>query len=228
MVVKDIDSFSKYCLSGLCLRRTFVNSKCKTETKQQACWNKYQAQLSKDKAKRDNRITSPKKVPIDQLPLKKASELGKPKEKKFWTQRKQRVKIKVNYNDKAYDEFRNAVWQRELGIDMPSGGIYKNWTEACQVWKSFTQEERKRFMESVAGSEHLLSEIHVCHIEFKSIRKDIKYDPDNAFLGNRIAHSRIDTYKDPVTGSDISSEERKHWLKRIALSSTKSRKDILV
>jgi hypothetical protein len=228
--VEDLEIFKSLCMKKRCSRNTMITPKCVTTYKQEDCWEKYNKKMDSGGYMKD-RVQKPikQKVPIkkvyslDKLPLKKASELMPNS-----TLKRPTKPIKVKTYDPEYTKFRNSVWQRELKIDMPSNGEYKDWTRACQFWKSFSPEEKIKFMDSIKGSEWLLQTIQVCHIEFKSTHKELKYDPNNAVLGNHICHSRLDTYKDPVTGKDMTKEQRIAWLKRLSLSINNGSDDFLI
>lgn len=218
--VEDLNTFKALCLKKRCSRNTMISHKCETDYKQENCWDLYNKKMDSGGYMKDRpqkaikQKTSIKKVvALDKLPLKKASELMPNS-----TLKRPTKPIKVKTYDPEYNKFRNQVRQRELGIDMPPGGSYQNWTNACQFWKSFSSSEKSTFMESIKGSEWLLTTIQVCHIEFKSTHKELKYDPNNAVLGNHICHGRLDKYQSPVTGKSISKEERLAWLKRLTLS----------
>ena len=54
--------------------------------------------------------------------------------------------------------------------------------------------------------------LDVAHIISRARSPKLKYDPENAVLLNRLFHERIDGYKHPITGTDITEEQREKWL----------------
>ena len=54
--------------------------------------------------------------------------------------------------------------------------------------------------------------LDVAHIISRARAPHVKYDPDNAVLLNRLFHSRIDTYRNPISGQPMSEEQREKWL----------------
>lgn len=214
--IEDISDFKKQCVKKYCPRHTMVNHKCATSAKQEDCWNKYNTKMDKGGYMSD-RPNAAIKV---KLPPKKIYEAGKLplKQKGFQynsTLKRSTKPIKVNIYDPEYSVFRNQVWQRELKIDMPANGYYRNWTKACQFWKCLSDKEKQAFLDGSKGAEWMYTTIHVCHIKAKGAHADLKYDPNNAVLGNFVFHSRIDTYRDPITNKAISADQQAAWFLRI-------------
>lgn len=184
----EIDKFRDSCLRKICLRKTIINDKCETLAKQENCYRKYMEKLEKSKALSD----SPKTKPLKRTPLK--------------------TKLK---RDARYNDFRNAVWRRETNMDMPPGGKVTDWKKYCQFWKCLSPEEQKQFTNFVKGKEWMLNTIEVAHIKGKGAFAELKYDPDNAVLCNHYSHSLLDIHKSPLTGEDITDEERTSWFRRM-------------
>ena len=53
------------------------------------------------------------------------------------------------------------------------------------------------------------------HVFPKGLYPSLKYELDNVWTINRFSHDCLDNCKDPVTGEDITKEERDNWWKRI-------------
>ena len=119
-------------------------------------------------------------------------------------------------------EFRKSVWLRDNNIFIESGHLKKwqDFKKCCRFWKCLTDEERVIFLDNTKEMRWLLQTIDVAHRIPKSISLEEKYNPNNGFLINRIAHSSsqygLDNYKNPLTGKDILYEEKDYWFKRIA------------
>lgn len=182
-----------------------ITPKCTMDYKQEDCWDKYNAKMDAGGYMSDKpgkAIATKVKIPSkERMPNSTLKRSTKP--------------IKVNYYDKEYEEFQNAVWQRELKMDMPPNGHFPQWTKACQFWKCLSAAEKKTFLETSKGEEWKLTTIQVCHIRGKGAHADLKYEPSNAILGNFVFHSRIDTSIDPVTNKPMSKQERIAWFERI-------------
>lgn len=191
----ELDKFKENCLKRICLRRTLINDKCKTLSKQENCHTKY---MKKQESggymyQRPNKGIRPKlSKPIKRTPIKK--------------------KFK---KDARYEDFQNAVWQREAKINMPPKGQVHNWKNYCQFWKCLNLEEQKQFIQFVQGKEWMLNTIEVAHIKGKGAFAELKYEPENAVLCNHFSHSLLDIHKNPLTGKDITDEERTSWFKRM-------------
>lgn len=199
--IDTLEEFKAGCNKRHCARRTQVNHKCGTEYKQEDCWTKYNKKMDSGGYMGDRPNKPIKKsttLDIKKVPLKRSQ---KP------------IKVK---KDPAYREFQDAVWQRELKINMPPSGFFRSWGSACQFWKCLNDTEKRIFLESIKGFEWMVTTIQVCHILAKGAHVEEKYNPDNAILGNWIFHQRIDTYKNPLTGKeDITWQEQEAWFQRI-------------
>lgn len=57
--------------------------------------------------------------------------------------------------------------------------------------------------------------LDVAHIVSRSQSSKLYYDMDNLLSLRRIFHSRLDKYKDPITGKSILKEDRDYWFIRI-------------
>lgn len=108
----------------------------------------------------------------------------------------------------------NDVWLRDSGqvfIDKKQ----ENWKSICRLWRTLTEEEKQIFLEVNKDNLHLCQILDMAHVEAKSIRPDLKYLVENVVLMNRLSHSFIDFAKSPLTGENITNEERNNWWNRI-------------
>lgn len=191
----EFEKFRESCLKKVCLRKTLINEKCKTLSKQENCHTKYmkKQEFGGYMYQRRKKNTQPKLTkPINRTLLKN--------------------KLK---RDARYEDFQNAVWQREAKINMPPRGHVNDWKKYCQFWKCLSIEEQKKFIQFTKGKEWMLNTIEVAHIKGKGAFAELKYEPDNAVLCNHFSHSLLDIHKDPLTGKDITDEERTSWFKRM-------------
>jgi hypothetical protein len=82
----------------------------------------------------------------------------------------------------------------------------------CRLYPFLTAEEKEIIEESFFGG---LKEIDYAHVFNKSKYKFMKYLPENVVCLSRLFHARLDIYRDPITGKNITKEEVENWWKRI-------------
>jgi hypothetical protein len=59
------------------------------------------------------------------------------------------------------------------------------------------------------------SSVDPAHVLPRSTHPHLIYDPENIVMLSRLFHSRLDTYRHPLTGTPLSKEEHRKWWKRI-------------
>lgn len=202
MIELTLELFKNKCNSKICLRRTMINAKCRTESKQENCYTKYNKKQQSGGYMHQRPRTKIK------------AKIGKPLK---------RTPIKKSPRDRKYDVFRNDVWQRELKIDAPSAGYYADWKNACQFWRCLTDKEKIMFLDYLSGNEWMITTIEVAHIKGKGAFAELKYDPNNAVLCNHFTHSHLDTHKNPLSGKEMTDEQRSAWFERMKLTTKKNK-----
>lgn len=123
-------------------------------------------------------------------------------------------KFKVPEVDERWEAVRTAVWKRDAGI-LPNDSVQSNWKLYCQFYRSLTKLEQEKFVKLNQNLLWLCVEVDVAHLKGKGAFPELKYDESNCVLMNRLAHSRLDVYKDPFTGDDIDSFVRESYIDRI-------------
>jgi len=90
--------------------------------------------------------------------------------------------------------------------------VTKRDKEYCRLVKILSVQEAYLLIEK-AGSQ--LKILDPAHYRARSERPDLKYVPENVVLLNRFSHGNLDDCKHPITGKNISRQERNDWWIRI-------------
>lgn len=113
---------------------------------------------------------------------------------------------------------RESVWERD-GNSKPQPKVGNtSWKLYCRFWKCLLQEEQSMFLWLNRTQLWVCKNIDVAHLKGKGANPELKYKIENCVLMNRLAHTRLDTYKDPITGFNIDVTTRDAWLDRIRLN----------
>lgn len=112
------------------------------------------------------------------------------------------------------DEFADSVWQRDAGF-IPDKKQIDHWEKYCRFWRCLTSQERVQFYKIHKDNLYLCNNLDVAHVEGKGRNPGEKTNLENVVLLNRLAHSLLDTYFDPLTKEKITAEERERWFDRI-------------
>lgn len=88
----------------------------------------------------------------------------------------------------------------------------------CRIYAILTSEERNYLYENFPGFNRGNSAVlGVAHIEPKSIRRDLYYEPTNLVLCSWFFHFRLDNFQHPVTGEPITKEQARAWFEAARL-----------
>lgn len=85
-------------------------------------------------------------------------------------------------------------------------------TSFCTLLVKLQQEKRFSdimYIKDVGGGFH--KTIDLAHVIARSESPDMKYDNDNIIPLNRYSHRNLDTYRDPIYGTPITSGEVEKW-----------------
>lgn len=82
--------------------------------------------------------------------------------------------------------------------------------QTCRLFEVLDEEERALIVDSVDPQN-----IDPAHILPRSTYPHLKYDPENVVALNRVFHSRLDNYQNPITGSPMTKHEHAGWWYRI-------------
>jgi hypothetical protein len=112
-------------------------------------------------------------------------------------------KEKILKVDEEWQIVKKQVWERDNG--------------RCRVLAVLDVKEYGMIKDEIYRQQ-----IDTCHVisRAQAPQPELYYNPDNLFLGLRIFHSRLDTYKDPITNKAITQYERNRWMIRIIGSET--------
>lgn len=119
-------------------------------------------------------------------------------------------------NKKRQEKIQKNLEEKEISIDIQWQNVYtlvhKRDKEYCRLKLVLNREE---LLELNKNPVSLLNQLDVAHVVPRSSSKTLYYDLDNLVLLNRVSHSWLDTYKNPINGKPITKEERDMWWKRI-------------
>jgi len=87
----------------------------------------------------------------------------------------------------------------------------------CLLLSKLTEEELYQVKLLLYGE---FTTVDPAHILPKSVYPKFKYNHYNVIPLSRLFHSRLDSYKDPITGKNISKEEHEIWWNRIIYPNT--------
>jgi hypothetical protein len=74
---------------------------------------------------------------------------------------------------------------------------------SCQLYKLLSFNDKQKVDKELYGD---LKKLDHCHILGKGTNPQLKYDVDNIVLLYRLFHSRLDMYKNPITGDNIDND----------------------
>lgn len=134
------------------------------------------------------------------------------KRKKCWSRYNQKLEKSKTPIDEKWEETRKKVWLRDAGF-FPEEAKIKNWKDYCRCWNILTIKEQQYLQTNFSADLWLADTLDCAHAFGRS--GDLKYDESHIFLISRFFHSRLDQYRDPVTGKNINEEERNAWFERI-------------
>lgn len=191
------EEFKEDCLTYKCNRYTFISEQCLKDFKIKKCYNKYLVKIEKDEIKKDKLLLKN----IEKQDLIKQEILDEFDDKK--------QKYLSGYIGDLYgfQENKDLRWiQVQENIRIRDVD--------CVVWHHILNVKQKSYiMENFWEDYSRLNKFQDCaHIESVARRPDLKYDEKNIVLVSRFFHSRLDQYRDLVTGLKISEEIRNYYL----------------
>ena len=199
MKLKDFDTFKDNCINGICNRNTMYNEKtCLRDYKQESCYQKYNKKINKT---------------IEKQQLKNLE----------WENKKQQFldgEIDSLYDIK-YDakdiELKKIIFKRDIDSEYIGNSYFKDWIKYCVIFnKVFTKDEKRMFLKNHTDiSNSSICYLDIIHIESRSRKPELKYEPTNVVLGGRYIHSMLDGYCDLITGETMNEDRRNYWLGRI-------------
>jgi hypothetical protein len=81
----------------------------------------------------------------------------------------------------------------------------------CRLLSILSEDEK-----SGLPLDGLNKKLDPAHVFGRGSHPHMKYEVDNVVTLSRLFHNRLDQYKNPLTGEDISLDETYEWWKRIA------------
>jgi len=84
-------------------------------------------------------------------------------------------------------------------------------TQCLLIEKLLENNYRSAVVELKNNAAHLINVIDPAHVFGKGAHPHMKYDLDNVVPLNRFSHSMLDQNRDPISGEQISSEDKSGW-----------------
>lgn len=109
---------------------------------------------------------------------------------------------KGSWDDPKWKEVADKVWKRDKS--------------ECRLLSKLKIDNPDLYLYFIKNNmKSLYTKLDLAHIIPRSKSSELYYEPTNLILLNRVAHSNLDTYHDPVTGKSITKEEHEKWWRYI-------------
>lgn len=112
-------------------------------------------------------------------------------------------------------ESKDSKYQKDEEWENVKEIVYARDNSKCQFLANISFELKKEFYKENSVTNPLLKIIDPAHIIRKVKSKECYYDSDNVVCLNRLVHTRLDNYQNPITGKNISKEETDYFWKII-------------
>ena len=94
--------------------------------------------------------------------------------------------------------------------------VHKRDREQCRFLSKLKVDNPDKYMYFIHNNiRGLYMRLDVAHVIPRTLSKALYYEPNNLVLLNRVSHSLLDTYHDPVTGKAITSRQVEDYWKYI-------------
>jgi hypothetical protein len=207
----EIEKFKEYCNKKFCLRKTFVNDKCLTESKQNYCYIRYNVvtenQQRRQKYRKDYQEKNKEKIQsfsklVPSISLSKMRIIEEHNRRlELLKKDSEKLSVEQKENTIKWQEVRKKLFERD---------------KSCRVWLCLSQSEKSIILSTFLDQISMFKDIDdAAHIKPRSTHPELYYDLDNLLRINRYFHILLDTYRHPVTQRPITAEERENWFKRI-------------
>ena len=121
---------------------------------------------------------------------------------KYIKPKKEKVQ-KGSWDDPLWQEVADKVWKRDSG--------------QCRLLSKLKIDNPELYLYFIKNNmKSLYTKLDLAHIIPRSQSAELYYEPSNIILLNRVSHSNLDTYHDPVTGKSITKEEHEKWWRYIS------------
>ena len=131
-------------------------------------------------------------------------------------QEKEADKINLRLEESQADIIDKDIWERDVGYVPDKKNLPgDSWKKVCRFWRCLTIEEQNLFL--TVNREHLwlCRNVDKAHWRGRGSHPELSHKLENIVLINRLVHTRLDTYKDPITGDDITADVRDAWFQRM-------------
>lgn len=109
---------------------------------------------------------------------------------------------KGSWDDPKWKEVADIVWKRDKG--------------ECRLLSRLKVDNLNLYMYFIENNiSTLYKKLDLAHIIPRSKSSELYYEPNNIILLNRVSHSNLDTYHNPVTGEAINKEDHEWWWRYI-------------
>lgn len=86
---------------------------------------------------------------------------------------------------------------------------------ACRLYRILTLQEK-----AMLTDQALVRQLDCAHVFSKAVYPWMRYNPNNVVLLYRTFHSRLDSYRCPITNEPLNAEQVKGWWQRIVGNET--------
>lgn len=84
----------------------------------------------------------------------------------------------------------------------------------CRLWSILTSDEKNIAIKN-GYNNPIAKKLTFAHVIRRSNNTELVNDPDNVYQVSLLFHSRLDEYKNPLTGKYLSKDDINLWWKRI-------------
>jgi len=116
---------------------------------------------------------------------------------KYIKSKKEKVQ-KGSWDDPLWQEVADKVWKRDKG--------------ECRLLSKLKIDNPDLYLYFIKNNmKSLYTKLDLAHIIPRSQSAELYYEPTNLILLNRVSHSLLDSYHNPITGESINKVQRDEW-----------------
>jgi hypothetical protein len=121
----------------------------------------------------------------------------------------------VKAQNKKNTKVGKGTFEDPLWIEV-STTVHKRDKEQCRFLSKLKVDNPELYVYFIENNlSSLYTKLDLAHIIPRSDSKALYYEPENLILLNRVSHSLIDMYHDPVTGKPITKQQREDYFRYI-------------
>jgi len=119
----------------------------------------------------------------------------------------------IKAEKKREEYFENIEKQDSLSYNVKEKVIKRD-KNKCRLWEILNAEEREKAIQN-GYNVPLAKKVTLAHVIRRSSKKELINTVCNIYQISLLFHERLDNYKNPLTGENISKEQVLLWWKRI-------------